>query len=643
MPQAIGLAIGGLLFNLGAPLALVNFFAIGAGGSLLFGLGLTALNAAFAPRPAAVRPSDGQVAIRQAVPPRMITYGRRLIGGAVFWFDVSSGELYLGQVVNARRISQFVTLYIDDNAVTTDGSNNITTSPYSSLTGSKKLITHVGLATETEYAEIASAFGTSDVRGDGVASMLLVVDNFASSADQLENFPNGKPELKALIDGSLVYDWRDADQDRDDPTTWGFSENPVVVLADFMTAATGFGRPWSEISGNLDAWTAAADICDEPVLSLAAGDTEARYRIGLTYVLTDAPKEVALTILRTFDGRLWQKRDGTLGIAAGRFVAPTVTITDDHFVSGELTRGQDTLAAIAGVRAQYLSPSHDYREQDAEPWPDGATVGALSDERVAHIDLTSVPSHAQARRLMKRAALRAAAPWRGSIRTSLYGLKALDERFIRLELTELGIATSFEVTDFRLDLAALQVELQLVAVDASIDAWSPAAEEGTAPTIPEGLVVVDKDAGTRFGNMTAFGSGGLAAAFDDDRNQGSGDCAVRDNSSDGYVGKSFSTGKAFGKAIIYGSNNQGFHVGGNSTVTLTWRGKNGTPSNSSDGTSLGSVSFVDTGDESGGREITSSDQVTTYTHQWVQVTRSGGGSFEDLAVAEIDLWEWKAV
>ena len=32
MPQAIGLAIGELLFNLGAPLALVNFFAIGAGG-----------------------------------------------------------------------------------------------------------------------------------------------------------------------------------------------------------------------------------------------------------------------------------------------------------------------------------------------------------------------------------------------------------------------------------------------------------------------------------------------------------------------------------------------------------------------------------------------------------------------------------
>lgn len=35
MPQAVGIAVAQFLFAAGAPLGIVNFFAIGAGGTLL--------------------------------------------------------------------------------------------------------------------------------------------------------------------------------------------------------------------------------------------------------------------------------------------------------------------------------------------------------------------------------------------------------------------------------------------------------------------------------------------------------------------------------------------------------------------------------------------------------------------------------
>ncbi len=642
MPAAIGSVVGLILFNAGFSLAAVNFVTLTlVPAALQVGLSLAA-GAVFSPRGGSaptLKPSEGQIAIRQAVPPRMKSYGTVQLAGAINWFDTDAGvndDLYLGQAINQGRISAFVSLIIDGNVVTVDGSNDIQETPYSGLTKAK-FYTHLGLATETEYAEINTSFSTADVRGDGVASMLVVLDNETTSELQLKNFPDGRPKIKALFDASVVFDWNDSSQDRDDDTTWTWSDNPVRCLADYVTSADGAGEPWAKISGNLAEWTTAADVCDESIATLAGAGGESLYRIALTYYLPlDRPKDVIARILATFDGRLWTRRDGTLGIQAGRFVAPTVTITDDHITFVELTRGQDPMTAIEGVRAQYTSPDHDYREQDAEPWPDGETVLALVEDRVAGLGLLEVPSHSQVRRLMKREAVRAAAPWRGTIRTNFYGLKARDERFVRLEIAELGIATSFEVTKHLLDVARGECELEVIAVDETIDAWTPATEEGTAPVIPAGLVAITVSDHTNFdGNLASNKS----IWFDGNTVVSSADCS-KQAANLLWAGVTFATGKAFGKAIIYGSSNKGLSDDPSPSVTVSVRGKNGAaPTAHNDGTELGTTTVND----SNGIEVTvtSTDTATKYVHYWWVIEPDSPAGDDDLRAAEVSLWEHK--
>ena len=112
------------------------------------------------------------------------------------------------------------------------------------------------------------------------------------------------------------------------------------------------------------------------------------------------------------------------------------------------------------------------------------------------------------------------------------------------------------------------------------------------------LTLVDKASGTAIGDMT--GNGGLAACFDGTTSQNTVASAIKSSTSNpAYVGKTFSANKVFGKALIYGSNDQGFKGLSSPSVTINIRGKTGAaPSTWSDGTVIRTVTFTDTNDES---------------------------------------------
>lgn len=144
--------------------------------------------------------------------------------------------------------------------------------------------------------------------------------------------------------------------------------------------------------------------------------------------------------------------------------------------------------------------------------------------------------------------------------------------------------------------------------------------------------LVDRTTGTNIGNMTAFG--GLAGAFDGVTNQAHTGCAQA-ATADGYVGKTYSAGKLISKAIVSGSNNLGYSNTPGGSVTLTIMGKNGTPASASDGTSLGLITFNDSGtDESAGRTITASGS-TSYTSIWIRCQPSVANSI----IAEVTFYE----
>lgn len=139
-----------------------------------------------------------------------------------------------------------------------------------------------------------------------------------------------------------------------------------------------------------------------------------------------------------------------------------------------------------------------------------------------------------------------------------------------------------------------------------------------------------------FGDMTA--NGGNAAAIDGTTNQAATASSAKTGTNlFAYAGGVAASPKRIYKAILYGSNNQGFEGVGNPSVTLDLYGKNGSnPSSSTDGTLLGTLTFTDTANESAGREIESTDKESLYDRVWLRVSVGSAGA---LRIAEVVPYE----
>lgn len=144
--------------------------------------------------------------------------------------------------------------------------------------------------------------------------------------------------------------------------------------------------------------------------------------------------------------------------------------------------------------------------------------------------------------------------------------------------------------------------------------------------------------GSNIGDMTF--NGGLAAAFDSNTNQTPAECARGiAGSSSAFVGKTPQARVGFGRAVIHGSNNRGFFTtGAESSVTINIRGKSGSaPASASDGTVVGTTTFTNTSDESGGRTIETTDSVTKWDHLFAEVLW-GGATNGSTVVAELVIY-----
>lgn len=648
MPQALASYVGLALFQAGASLAVVNavtFALAGTIGRIAIGIGASLVAGALfrAPRTPAIKPAESQTEIQNEVAPRRVTIGTMRVSGARFWARTVTSDpdtLYLGWVINHGRIEAVTEWRIDDNPVAINaGTGEVLTEPYNN-NGSDEvhyILHRLGLATETKYSELNTNFSVDEARGDGLATILAKFNNWEDAETQIEVFPHGLPTVTATIQGQVLFDPRDAAHDRTDETTWEYSDNPVVFLLNYMfVLADGFGMPWERVADNLAEWEAAMDACDAAV-DLNAGGTESRYRCAFSYYLTDDPVDVVARALATCDGRIWTRRTGQIGITVGVFTEPTVTIESRDIVGAEITRGQDRLDAIEAVVASYLSPDHGYKEQQAESWPTAAIAAALTEDRALALDLSAVPSHTQARRLMKRSYTVVRPDWHGTITTNLAGLRAIDERYIRVRLDALDIDTTFEVRSFEFDPAAMQVTMEISQVESTIDDWDEATEEGTAPSIPEVTRIISVSIGTRFGDMTA--QGGLAAAFDGQTSESAGFCAAK-TASTAFIGKTFTSPRIITGARMWPSNNLGFDGGGAITMTFQLRGSNGSaPANAAaaatDGDLLATVSLgADTGSV---QSFDASANETAYDNVWMYLSFSSGAN--EKYVAEIELTE----
>lgn len=506
MPQAIPLVVGlGATAAAGAAAAAgtATFLGLGAlawtGVSVGLSIAGTVAQTLLQETPDKPKMQDGDVSIKQAIPPRTRLYGRQRLGGVFLYYDsTSDGDLKTLICHCAHEIDGWEEDWLNDERVQLDGDGNVLDDPWWQGDDSTVVIKHYA-GSPTQVIPSFDPKWTAAHKAHGLCCSYVKYADLKDE-EQIKVFPSGPPPYRAVLRGAKIYDPRPAaGQTAGQESSYTWSDNAALVVLDYLTRTeqgvpVGFGIPLDRI--DLGSFAAAADVCDQSIPKKGGG-TEPRWRAWGAYELTEDRKAVLQDLLDTCGGRLIQGPDGRLGLSVGAgpyraaatdpFTVPagapaaSVVLNDDQILEFDFSAGKSAIERINEVRATYVSQEWEWAETEA-----GIQLDQEAQDRngveSSQIKLRFVPSESQAQRVARYTLKHGNPKWSGRIRTTLAGLDAWGERWVRLQLAELGIDQIFEVTSMRLDRTTMTVEMDVQSYDGWWD-WTAATDEAD-PAVP---------------------------------------------------------------------------------------------------------------------------------------------------------------
>lgn len=466
--------------------------------SIASALTVTALSigvqALMAPKPP--EPESGRVPKTQSTPYRIWAVGRNRLAGAYMLWEASGDYLYAVQALVAHRVKSINRYWLHDDEVFLDADGFTTNDNNGRYGNNVRLMTRVGLATETAYAPLvdklsASGIWTNNHRGDGQASIAMIAES-TEQKNQNKRFPYGAPQVSAEVDGALCWDFRDPDQSPTNPATWTWTRNSALCLC-WHECFNPFGnrRDYRKaILPMLDMWKEEADICDEDV-PLATGGTEKRYECNGWDTTENGPKVGTQAILASCDGWMIERGDGALLLTVGKFRESRVeTLTDADLIGHQIQ--YDVLFEDECNRlvpkftypdTGYSSCDTDYFEDTAAQLTAGRVLSQDGDYRFCH-------QWRQARRLGKRDWLRLQQKVKGSIDVRVSGLNAIYSRWVRLETPVRLPRLNGKLMENRRSTLAITrggFTMEIAQHPDDIEDWNPALDEGMQPPVPNTL------------------------------------------------------------------------------------------------------------------------------------------------------------
>jgi len=436
--------------------------------------------------------SDGQWTLAQPVPFRRRVYGRAKLGGYFIFLDSQNGTLYFLVVLAAHECDGYEEHWLADRQVSIDPTgffvNNVLGPPGSAGDQFSRhgyhwvfIYNRLGTSGQAAYSRLISDLSplwTDDYIGIGMTDTLVVqtgiAEKYFASA-----YPGGMQNYRGVIRGAKILDPRNLAT----PAAW--NDNAICVLYDYLTNADGFriAPSFFNTGMGLAITQASCDVADE-LVELVAGGTEHRYRIWGFYDFSEEPRVVLNRMLAAAGAWLEPQPDGTIGIRAGAWVAPTVTISDDYILSYSVQHYVGEFDAINEVRATFTYPQNDYQNQESFPWQDTADITRRGYVRSTTIDARHCPSFTQCRRIQKIGMAEASPEWTIQLVTGPYGLLVRNQRFINLVITELGLNITCRVTKFAADTHTGICTISLMSYGSEAYDWDPTTEEGPPPPIP---------------------------------------------------------------------------------------------------------------------------------------------------------------
>lgn len=470
-------------------------------------------------RSAFANESQGRtISRRDPIAAHRVIYGRVRTGGTVVYMEtteVSNEFLHIVVVLAAHEVNSIEKIYFDDYEVELDGDGlAVAGNRYAGFVRVKKALGTDDQAAFADLVAESNGYWTTAHRLRGRAAIYLRL-KFSTDV-----FPNGIPNISAIVQGKKLYDPRTA--------TTGFSSNAALVIYDYLTNARyGLGLSSSEI--DTTAFNAAANICDEDV-SLAAGGTENRYEAHGTFETSQTPEDILNKMLTAMHGKLIYT-NGKWVVVAGAYSTPTITLDEDDLRSGlriktKISRSQQ-FNSIKGI---FASPENLWQPTDFPPISSSTYIALDNNQTVwKDVSLPFTTSSSAAQRLAKIDLLKS----RQEITLSYPAkLTAMDVRVgdtIYINNTRLGWTNKpFEVVGNTIVLepqnegTLIGFDLELRETASSVYDWST-SEEGQIDTAPNtnlpnpftstapGLSITDElrsEAETLFTSLIVTVSGG---------------------------------------------------------------------------------------------------------------------------------------
>lgn len=469
--QGLGAALGIGGTNAAVAIALSGAasagFAVGtflfgtAIGQLVLSIGLSAIASALTPKPNIPSPSDRLVNFAQDVAPMEVAVGRVRKGGPYGVTTFTDGRRHYTVLLAAHEIDGVEAWYIDDRLVEVSA-GLVTTTPYDSSAVS--LRPHLGAAGQAADPELVAGIpewtSAHDMAGLAyVAAWAKRVEDSRFSDVYGNSAPTG-PVITPVLRGAKVYDPR--------LDTSVYSTNAALVWAWITTERLGQSVDWDDVA-------AEADACDVLVTN-RQGNQQRKWTLNGTFTDNTDYETLRAQIIAACDGYMWERPDGSLGLRVGRWMEPTITLTEDDLLSLSVGVEDWGQAPVTEFVAKYVEPDFDWREaQSATLVVDPEAVPVRQEPALYFVD-----SHNQACRVLKRIATTTRPKYSVRAQIGPIGYELLDgHRFVRI----LAHGFDFVCEIGRLSRGADVITFQIEGVSAEEAdfAFDAGTEEGERP------------------------------------------------------------------------------------------------------------------------------------------------------------------
>ena len=281
----------------------------------------------------------------------------------MFFYEVKPPWLYVGLLVAAHEIDGVEQIRIGTAPVAFGLVNDAATSPW--FNGASVYLyrsVRTGTSAQTLDTILAADFPTlpATFRQRGQATVVFKA-HFGTSSDHHKTLwgDNGQFEPYLIVRGAKVYDPRDPTQVQTDATTWKWSRNASLCIADYLTRDAGGRIPSSRIRWDKVATSATRD--DELIGVNADGSLIPRGTVDGVVTLDQPPNRVLEGMLTANRGFVVQS-EGRVWVYSARASDPVRTIHEGMLAGAiEFRAGKPRRDLVNVVRTEFASADRQYQ------------------------------------------------------------------------------------------------------------------------------------------------------------------------------------------------------------------------------------------------------------------------------------------